>query len=380
MGCGASTAKPSQKYAAVHGEEVEPKQSNFEVGTASSATTSLASSKETSRASSRRVTPRNSKEMPQEQLSQGHHWAEGSPGKERRVAQRPWNASSLEPTCEVCESVDTDAPRSFDFQCTFPMMVMKMETFMALDKMKPYEEMIASGDVFEWNKAMGGVFFLSHQWTSFSHPDPMSEQLDVAQKFLGKIRDGKIRSLFATDEEWKAFHYKESNRFLQFDPVGEEEMANDVSAGYVWLDFASVPQAASAEEARLRAIDSIPYYVDHALCFLAIVPKVEHKDLPGTYCTYKSWQERGWCRLETQVHELRLFIEKGGELMPGVPKLDLPRRPLIVHSADYATTYDMVRATPRARLVLIHSYPSAPWSLLTACSPLARRCRWITFT
>ena len=50
-----------------------------------------------------------------------------------------------------------------------------------------------------------------------------------------------------------------------------------------------------AEEPRLRAIDSIPFYVDHALCFLAIVPKVEHKDLPGTYCTYKSWQERGWC-------------------------------------------------------------------------------------
>ena len=49
-------------------------------------------------------------------------------------------------------------------------------------------------------------------------------------------------------------------------------------------------QAAEAEEQRLKAIDSIPYYVDHALCFLAIVPKIEHKDLPGTYCTYKSWQ------------------------------------------------------------------------------------------
>ena len=28
--------------------------------------------------------------------------------------------------------------------------------------------------------------------------------------------------------------------------------------------------------------------------------------------------------------------------MPGVPKMDLPRRPLIVHSGDYATTYDMM--------------------------------------
>ena len=56
----------------------------------------------------------------------------------------------------------------------------------------------------------------------------------MAQGFLSKIGEGKIKSLFATNEEWLAFHYKESNRFLQFDPVGEEEMASDVSSGYVW--------------------------------------------------------------------------------------------------------------------------------------------------
>ena len=36
------------------------------------------------------------------------------------------------------------------------------------------------------------------------------------------------------------------------------------------------------------------------------------------------------------------MLEIGGELMPGVPLYDLPRRPLIVHAPDYATTYDMV--------------------------------------
>ena len=43
----------------------------------------------------------------------------------------------------------------------------------------------------------------------------------------------------------------------------------------------------------------------------------------------------------TQVHELRLSTPLEGELMPGVGKIDVPRRPLIVHSADYATTYDL---------------------------------------
>ena len=40
----------------------------------------------------------------------------------------------------------------------------------------------------------------------------------------------------------------------------------DVNVAGTWLlaaaDYASVPQAAAAEDARLRAIDSIPYYVD----------------------------------------------------------------------------------------------------------------------
>lgn len=273
------------------------------------------------------------------------------------MANAPWQSAKSpggaqggaipEEVCAPCESSGASAavgPTNFDFRCTFPMMVMKMSTFMGLDRMTSYEDMMKDNLVFEWTPEMGRVFFLSHQWTSFSHPDPDGEQLAVAQGFLSKVGEGKIKSLFATEEEWLAFHYKESNRFLKFDVVGEEQMASDVNEGYVWLDYASVPQAADpeSEEQRLRAIDSIPFYVDHALCFLAIVPKVEHKDLKGTYCTYKSWMERGWCRLETQVHELRLFETKEGEMMPGIPRIDLPRRPLIVHSPTYATTYDMM--------------------------------------
>ena len=139
------------------------------------------------------------------------------------------------------------------------------------------------------------VFFISHQWTSFSHPDPKGEQLRTAQQLLRTIGDGKLRDIFATQEEYEAYYYKEVNRFMQFPKASAEVMAEEVGSGYVWLDFASVPQSHAAEEERLRAIDSIPSYVDHASVFLALVPRVEHKDLPGVFCDYKSWTERGWC-------------------------------------------------------------------------------------
>ena len=52
---------------------------------------------------------------------------------------------------------------------------------------------------------------------------------------------------------------------------------------------------------RLAAIDSIPWYIHHATNFFAVVPRVEHSDLPGVHCDYRSWQQRGWCRLEEQM-------------------------------------------------------------------------------
>ena len=283
------------------------------------------------------------------QDNQGRHWAENDEGK-KRVAKAAWQKAEVDPTkslgpdsgnlttlaaCEPCND------QGFDFSLSFPMFVMKMETFMELKTMRSHEDMLAQGLVFEWEPSMGRVWFMSHQWTSFSHPDPAAEQLTVAQKLVKTIMDGKARSIFATEEEWQGYITREANRFLNFPVLTAEQLAEDATKGYVWLDYASVPQAREAEEQRANAIDSIPYYVDHALVFLALVPRVEHKDLPGVFCDYKSWQSRGWCRLETQVHELRLSHEIEGEMMPGVGRIDIPRRPLVVHSAEYASTYDL---------------------------------------
>ena len=241
------------------------------------------------------------------QDNQGRHWAENSANK-KRTAATPWqkaDGSAPKPSAELaaCEPCND---QGFDFTQAFPMFVMKMETFMELKTMRSHEDMLAEGKVFEWTPSMGRVWFMSHQWTSFSHPDPAAEQLTVAQKLVKTIMDGKARSIFATEEEWQGYITREANRFLNFPVLTAEQLAEDALKGYVWLDYASVPQALEAEEQRANAIDSIPYYVDHALVFLALVPRVEHKNLPGVFCDYKSWQSRGWCRLETQVHELRL--------------------------------------------------------------------------
>ena len=112
--------------------------------------------------------------------------------------------------------------------------------------------------------------------------------------------------------------------------------------GHVWLDYSCVPQAADAQEPRLKAIESIPHYIDASRTFFALCPPVSHKEL-GHTCDYHTWRKRGWCRLEEQVNELKLFEFHDRDIpgMPGAKAWDVPRRPLMVLSPDHLTCVDM---------------------------------------
>ena len=46
----------------------------------------------------------------------------------------------------------------------------------------------------------------------------------------------------------------------------------------------------------MKAVNSIPAYVERSTHFLAIVPTVKHRDLPGVVCDLGSWLGRGWCK------------------------------------------------------------------------------------
>lgn len=110
-------------------------------------------------------------------LAQGNHWAENSPMKERRVAERPWVKPAPEAAPQEAVGVCSPCDNAFEFTCTFPMMVMKMETFMRLKIMQSYEELLKSGDIFEWAPDMGRVFFLSHR---ACHPTALNPRACLA--------------------------------------------------------------------------------------------------------------------------------------------------------------------------------------------------------
>merc|ERR1719422_2766376 len=87
----------------------------------------------------------------------------------------------------------------------------------------------------------------------------------------------------------------------------------------IWYDFFSIPQEASyiilrkgslqngvGENDRtnmLKAIASIPAYVEHSDLFIVVCPSIQHLST-GKICDYRSWQTRGWCRAEMQCRAL----------------------------------------------------------------------------
>ena len=70
------------------------------------------------------------------------------------------------------------------------MCLLPLHEFVGLSKLVPHQELLEQGKLARYESSMRAVFFLSHQWTSFDHPDPTGEQLRCIQRQLLKMLEG----------------------------------------------------------------------------------------------------------------------------------------------------------------------------------------------
>jgi len=242
-----------------------------------------------------------------------------------------------------CNMSDTDlsyssslSEDSISYGCHYPMYTMDMATFLSLDTLRPHEEMQQKGRVHQWKRGDGPIIFLSHQWTSFSHPDHTNKQLHTVQAVLRAIIRGEMADLFTDPFEWRAFAranapFTTTSLHGEWELLSPQGMAEEVAHSQIWIDYACVPQYAENQKERLLAIDSIPWYIDHSMNFFVVVPPIEHSELPGVSCDYYSWKQRGWCRLEEQVQELGLAP---------LQQAHLHRRPVVIHGERAVSSFD----------------------------------------
>jgi len=128
------------------------------------------------------------------------------------------------------------------YEMSFPMYVFEVSTLLKLETMLSFEQMMEAELLMEATAEMDQIFFVSHQWTSFTHPDPTATQLQTLQDVFVAMREKRLPSLFGSRAEFAAFAASELGTSLPFPPVTEEELQDEAMHGHVWLDFACVPQ------------------------------------------------------------------------------------------------------------------------------------------
>jgi hypothetical protein len=128
------------------------------------------------------------------------------------------------------------------------------------------------------------VMFISHQWLGEKHPDPHFRQFAKLQQAFQRMAMGELN--------------------VKMDIAGEAMQldldkfdSTNVMDWYVWYDYLSCPQDEGDRKGLQAAISSIAAYVDECDYFLVCAPALKHADR-DEYCTYRTWQTRGWCRLE----------------------------------------------------------------------------------
>ncbi|CAE7836123.1 unnamed protein product [Symbiodinium sp. CCMP2592] len=191
----------------------------------------------------------------------------------------------------------------------FPMYVIPVEDVLSMTMLRPHEELLNAGTLVQYEEgSQGSVMFISHQWAGSDHPDPFFEQFKILQEALRKMMSNAsgvsanilVEMMYAQDT--KGVTAKE----LTSQPL------------FLWYDYFSCPQIeAQMGKTRQQAISSIAAYVEKCQYFVVLCPHVRHAE--NEALTKKSWESRGWCRLERAAEGLRLQGKTGLSIEAQIP-------------------------------------------------------------
>lgn len=199
--------------------------------------------------------------------------------------------------------------------CHFPIFAARASRIVTFNGFRVHEDMKDAGDLVEWQDDMGILIFVSHQWTSFAHPDHTGSQFRLLTSMLDlSILTGMLTHCAGFD-----YHSEPTMEKTGSDKAGELNLANI----FVWLDYWSIAQ--KSKEQQRAAIRSIPAYASSAAIMLVLAPAVNHGDT-GELLGLASYRSRGWCRAEETVYSLSDIMDGGAPRIHACEKIGISSR------------------------------------------------------
>lgn len=172
----------------------------------------------------------------------------------------------------------------------YPMMVLTIEDALKLNEIPKHEDI--QEKLVEWTPGMADVVFFSHTWLGFTHPDPKGVKWLLLKQLLQKALEGVLD----VHPHWSVEFLFDSSLRLK-----AKKLQAALTGGYIWIDFASVPQF--DKDAQRRAIASLSTYVADSAYFVCLAGPWKHAD-DGSIRDVRAWNNRGWCRLEGVANAL----------------------------------------------------------------------------
>lgn len=180
---------------------------------------------------------------------------------------------------QIMEATLNESVRSLH-QLDYPLHLVRGDEFIEGKKLMRHEVLRNThkltvldslSDVDAFIAAGKHIVFFSHQWTSFTLPDPSNNQYNVMKDALKQL---------AKQNGW-------------------DESLRDV---FTWIDYSCIPQANPSTQN--LAIRSLAAYASSATYFVIVAPDTPHADLDDI-CDLETYQRRMWCRAEQVCHSMR---------------------------------------------------------------------------
>lgn len=176
----------------------------------------------------------------------------------------------------------------------FEMFTVLVEIVLSMTTVQRHEELLENGLLSKFSEALGRALFVSHQWCSMYHPDPTGVQFRTLQEVLKRLMSGTSQVMQPISEEAGVGRMKL--------PQPRDFTSH---ALYIWYDYFSIPQGKDSKASANRQIEisCIPSYCRRSYLFMILCPPVRHTET-DSLLSYKTWSDRGWCRLERMARAL----------------------------------------------------------------------------
>ena len=132
-------------------------------------------------------------------------------------------------------SRSAESPQGIEMH--FPMFVMPIHKFLGLTELLPHQELRRMNMLVERDDSMQTVIFVSHQWTSFDHPDHSGRQLHTLQRMFERMLTAEVPEVDAPFVDRAVFKGKVK--------IAPHEWKSTLLNAHIWLDYAGVPQKES---------------------------------------------------------------------------------------------------------------------------------------